>query len=268
MDKLDNALREGHYARKQLMSRSRIISWSHTRRFQIGLDLGQQFAGKRVLDYGSGDGTFLALLLATPSAPAMATGSELQKDTVEECNARLGNSKLHFIQVDELDQAGPFDAIFCMEVLEHVCEPDTILQLLEKKLAPGGKLLISVPVEIGPPVLFKQTMRTVAGWLHIGDYPGIHAYNFRELVASVFAGSRQHIERPTNQTELGLVFPDHKGFNWRRFREILKERFDIETIIGSPLTWLPLAVGSQVWFVLAKKTRPADSLKAARHSPA
>jgi hypothetical protein len=61
-DAADEAvLNSGHYARKQLFSRSRIVAWSHTRRFQTALKLVAPFAGERLLDYGCGDGTFLTL---------------------------------------------------------------------------------------------------------------------------------------------------------------------------------------------------------------
>ena len=254
VDNLDGVIRQGHYASKQLFSKARIISWSHRRRFQIGLQLGSQFAGQRVLDYGCGDGTFLAMLFASGAAPAMAVGSELERNTVEECQARLGTPSLRFALVDDLEQTGTFEAIFCMEVLEHVVEPDVILERLERRLAPNGKLLISVPVEIGLPLLFKQTVRHVAGWFHIGDYPGINPYKPAEILAGVFAGPRQHIQRPTDSNEWGLTYPDHKGFNWRAFQGILERRFAIDSILGSPVSWLPPQLGSQVWFILRSKS--------------
>jgi len=253
-DNLDSVIRQGHYASKQIFSKARIISWSHRRRFQIGTQLGRQFAGQRVLDYGCGDGTFLAMLLASGAAPAMAVGSELQRSTVEECQSRLGTPSLRFVLVDDLEDTGTFEGIFCMEVLEHIVDPDAILERLERRLAPNGKLLISVPVETGLPLLLKQTVRRVAGWFHIGDYPGIHPYKTAEIIAGVFAGSRQHIQRPTDSDEWGLTFPDHKGFNWRAFRRILEQRFEIDRIIGSPISWLPPQVGSQVWFVMRKQS--------------
>ncbi len=256
--RLDQAIGQGHYAKKQLFSKAGIISWSHRRRFQIGLELGRQFAGQCVLDYGCGDGTFLAMLLASGSPPEMAVGSELLKPTVEECQSRLGTPNLQFVLVDDLEDTGTFEGIFCMEVLEHIVEPDAILQRLERRLAPHGKLLISVPVEIGLPLMFKQVIRRVAGWFHIGDYPGIQPYTAAEIMAGVFAGPRQHLQRPVVSNQWGLSFPDHKGFNWRAFRNILAQRFEIDRIVGSPLSWLPPQLGSQVWFVLSKKTAPSN----------
>ena len=52
----------GHYARKQIFSRNRLVAWSHGSRFETARRLVAPHAGARLLDYGCGDGTFLALV--------------------------------------------------------------------------------------------------------------------------------------------------------------------------------------------------------------
>jgi hypothetical protein len=42
---------QGHYARKQLGSRSRIIAWSHRRRLRMAGRLAEPFTGSTLLDY-------------------------------------------------------------------------------------------------------------------------------------------------------------------------------------------------------------------------
>ena len=44
-----------------------LVAWSHARRFETALALARAFRGKRILDYGSGDGTFLALAMMRPT---------------------------------------------------------------------------------------------------------------------------------------------------------------------------------------------------------
>ncbi len=56
------SVEEGHYARKQLGSRSSIIRWSHAARFQQGVRLAESRPTEKLLDYGCGDGTFLSLM--------------------------------------------------------------------------------------------------------------------------------------------------------------------------------------------------------------
>ena len=115
------------------------------------------------------------MLMAQPTAPAKACGAELLSDNVKNCRARLGHHNIDFVLIDELnndEHAGAYDAVICMEVLEHIVDVESVLDRFVHLLAPSGKLLLSVPVETGLPLLIKQAVRRVAGWRGIGDYPG------------------------------------------------------------------------------------------------
>lgn len=254
---IGDSIQKGHFARKQLFSRDRLISWSHRRRFEVGLELGRTVAGARVLDYGCGDGTFLAMLMSTPERPLKAVGAEIQLATVEDCDRRLGgDSDLVFVANKELSEPGhkhAYDAVFCMEVLEHVVDVEPLFDLFDNLLAPGGKLVISVPVETGVPLILKQTIRRIAGWRGIGDYPGTGSYDFAEYCKSIFAGRRQHISRSVLDDGSGMPFHDHKGFNWMALRESVSRRFIIDQLLSSPVAWLPPHLASQVWFVARKQ---------------
>jgi len=258
MSSLDKALRGGHYARKQIFSKSWLISWSHRSRYEVGLQLASQFAGKQILDYGCGDGSFLTMLMSRPECPSHAVGAEIHEELVKDCSLRLaGQTGLSFIHNDELDMPqhqGAYDAVICMEVLEHVLDVRPLLDRFALLLSPSGKLIISVPVETGLPLLVKQAVRRVAGWRGIGDYPGISPYSFRELWSGVVASAkRQHIIRPVHRNADGSGFHDHKGFNWMVLRETVVQTFEIEKILSSPLTLLTPHFASQVWFQLRKK---------------
>jgi SAM-dependent methyltransferase len=258
---LEPSLREGHYAAKQIFCKDRLIAWSHRRRFDTGLALAQQFAGRRVLDYGCGDGTFLAMLSATAGRPAEAVGAELDDHQVLDCQTRLGGlAGFSFVSIDSLDAPshhGRYDAVICMEVLEHVVELDAVIDRLYRLLAPDGTLLVSVPVETGLPLLVKQAARCIAGWRGLGDYPGTSPYSWREYGASVFAGSRPHLTRPVYGER--MRFHDHKGFNWMALRDRLAERFAISRVVASPMPWLGPHLATQVWFLARKSRQAADS---------
>ena len=253
---LSKPITEGHFAKKQIFSKDRLISWSHGRRFNVGWKLAQQFSGRRVLDYGCGDGTFLAMLMDQTNAPTEARGAELHAETVDDCRERLRRNNLDFILLDELElpeHTGAYDTIICMEVLEHMVDVDAVLDRFVRLLAPGGRVLISVPVETGVPLVIKQAARRIAGWRGIGDYPGTSPYTLREYFAGVFGGSRQTITRPVHTDANGRTTHDHKGFNWMAFRQALRKRFTIERTLGSPLTWITPHLGSQVWFIASRK---------------
>ncbi|MBU6399511.1 MAG: class I SAM-dependent methyltransferase [Verrucomicrobia bacterium] len=253
---MEDSLREGVFARKQIFCRAGLIAWSHRRRFQAGLELARGAAGGRLLDYGCGDGTFLAMLMATSHRPAVAVGVEIDDRLVADCRQRLGSQAgLEFIHVRELTAAshgGRYDAVFCMEVLEHVVEVERMLELFHRLLAPGGRLHISVPVETGLPLIVKQAARRVAGWRGLGDYPGTSPYSAGEMWRSLWPGSGQHIERPVHRHADGSAFYDHKGFNWRRLRRQVAERFELVATQASPVKWLTPGMASQVWLAARK----------------
>jgi SAM-dependent methyltransferase len=248
----DAALRDGHYATKQIFCSDRLIAWSHRRRFETGLDLASRFKGQRILDYGCGDGTFLALLTDGPSAPALAVGAELDDFQVDDCRRRLAHRPgLRFESIAALDDhahRGRYDGVVCMEVLEHVVDLTTVIGRLSRLLAADGTLLISVPVETGLPLLLKQAARRVAGWRGIGDYPGTSPYTWAEYRASVFAGRTPHLERPVYGGDTRTPFHDHKGFNWMALQDLLAERFEISRVVASPVSWLGPHLATQVWF--------------------
>src|SRR5262249_42349721 len=153
-------------------------------------------------------------------------------------------------RLDQDSHRGRYDAVVCMEVLEHVVALDAVIDRLWRALADDGTLLVSVPVEIGVPLLVKQAVRRVAGWRGIGDYPGTSPYTLREYWLSVSAGDAQHIPRPVYGTGGAMPFHDHKGFNWRALRVQISRRFKLVRTIASPIGWLGPHLATQVWFEL------------------
>jgi len=257
MSALINAVRAGFYARKQIDSRSRLIAWSHRGRFATSLRLAREITAVRVLDYGCGDGTFLGLLMNGEPAPRLAVGAELTVSIVADCRERFKAQKgLHFMLIDDLERPAhhsAYDAVYCMEVLEHVVDPAAMLDTFDQLLAPGGTLIISVPIETGIPVVVKQVVRRIAGWRGIGHYPGTTGYTPLELLRSVVARSAQHIARPIHTREDGSTFHDHKGFNWRVLRTLVSTRFDLVRESTSPVEWLGPQLGTQRWLIARKR---------------
>ncbi|ASK92030.1 MULTISPECIES: bifunctional 2-polyprenyl-6-hydroxyphenol methylase/3-demethylubiquinol 3-O-methyltransferase UbiG [Xanthomonas] len=105
-----------------------------------------ELAGARVLDVGCGGG-----LLSESMARlgAQVTAIDLAPELVKV--ARL-HSLESGVQVDyrvqsvedlAAEQAGSFDAVTCMEMLEHVPDPTAIIRACASLLKPGGKLFLS-----------------------------------------------------------------------------------------------------------------------------
>jgi SAM-dependent methyltransferase len=93
-------------------------------------------AGARVLDAGAGD---------APYASLFAHCAYVTQDWPGSVHAGAGAAAivadLHALPVADAS----FDAVVCTEVLEHVAEPARVLGELFRVLAPGGRVLVSVP---------------------------------------------------------------------------------------------------------------------------
>jgi 2-polyprenyl-3-methyl-5-hydroxy-6-metoxy-1,4-benzoquinol methylase len=250
----DPLLAEGVYARKQIYCPSRLVRWSHTSRFRLARKLVAPCAGGRLLDYGCGDGTFLALV--HDLFPG-AVGADIDAAQTADDARRLRGLPLSFVPVSALDAAhtAAYDVVTCMEVLEHCLDDERRRGVAELRrlVRPGGVVVISVPIEVGPSLPAKQLGRALAAWRNLGDYRHRETYDPLEMARMVFATRETSIARPTYAAAAaeGRVYhyAGHKGFNWRVLRGELERRFAIERTAFSPIPWLRSLLNSQVWFV-------------------
>lgn len=102
--------------------------------------------GATVLDVGCGGGILSESLAA---AGANVTGIDLAPRVLEVARLHLFESALSVdyreISVEALaeESAGAFDAIACMEMLEHVPDPGSVIAACATLLKPGGRLFLS-----------------------------------------------------------------------------------------------------------------------------
>jgi len=253
-------LSQGHYARKQIFSSNRIVRWSHGSRFALARELAGQAANGRLLDYGCGDGTFIAMI---QGRFAEAVGTDADAGQLHDCAARLGSlDGVRFVPLPELAlpaHAGAFDVLMCMEVLEH-CPTDIqsrILGDLDRLAAAGARVIVSVPIETGPTLAVKQVVRATASLFGVSEYAARERYRAGEFLRMFFAGPGTRIARPetTATAEDGTVmrFHGHKGFNWRTLERSIAKRFVIERRLYSPVPLTGPWLNSQVWFVCRKR---------------
>ena len=103
-------------------------------------------AGKTVLDIGCGGG-ILAEALA--GRGARVTGIDMAEMSLEVARMHLLESDLEIdyqlVTAEEFAarHAGEFDLVTCLEMLEHVPDPASIVAAAARTLKPGGKLLLS-----------------------------------------------------------------------------------------------------------------------------
>lgn len=248
-----DALRSGEYARKQLFGKG-LIGWSHARRFAAAQRAVQPYAGTPLLDYGCGDGTFLALV---HDQFPQSVGAEIDPALVADAQTRFGGMRgLRFIHTDAVPALpdGSFGVVTCMEVLEH-CTPDAVERVIgemRRLVAPDGVVIVSVPVETGPALLVKTAARAVAGLRGVSGYQDRERHTMGELARMVFAGAETSIDRPVYETQRPDGTPNryhgHKGFNWRRLAARLRRDFDLRETRFSPLPVVGGLINSQAWF--------------------
>ncbi len=105
-----------------------------------------ELAGARVVDVGCGGGI---LSEALARAGARVTGIDMSEPAVQVARRHAEQAELDIEYVATSAEAladerpDSFDAVVCMELLEHVPDPETLVQACAALAAPGGWLFFS-----------------------------------------------------------------------------------------------------------------------------
>ncbi len=116
---------------------------------------------KRLLDVGCGGG-ILSEALAYKGA--QVTGIDLEPHAIDTAKAHALNAHLAIdyqcIDIQALN-ADLFDVITCMDMLEHVPQPELIIKECARLLKPGGYLLLST---------LNRTLKAYIGAILLAEY--------------------------------------------------------------------------------------------------
>ena len=110
------------------------------------IDQAVDLAGKRVLDVGCGGGLLSEGMAARG---ALVTGIDLSDKPMSVARLHLLESgqKVDYrkISVEELavEMPGAFDAVTCLEMLEHVPNPSSVITACAHLVKPGGQVFLS-----------------------------------------------------------------------------------------------------------------------------
>jgi len=247
----DQLLRDGDYARKQIYCPSSVVRWSHGSRFDLARRLVAAREGGRLLDYGCGDGTFVAMV---HQGFRETMGCDVDPGQIDECQARLGHLpgvRFDAVHAGSHRQRAPWDVVTCMEVLEHCVESERrrVLDEIATLVKSDGLVVISVPIEIGPSVAGKQLVRALAGLRNLGDYRHRERYSPIEMLRSMLGRPIDRVVFEGRSAGGAYRYYGHKGFDYRDLAREIAERFTIRQRLFSPLPWLGAALNSQTWFV-------------------
>lgn len=117
------------------------------------------FARGRVLDAGCGTG-YGSLMLAAADGVDCVLGVDHDACAIDRARRFYGGPRVAYVPSDLASGAliglGCFDTIICLEVLEHLPDPERLIAHLDRCLAPGGRLIVSTPLGQGRAVPSSQ----------------------------------------------------------------------------------------------------------------
>jgi len=183
---------------------------------------------KTLLDYGCGNGYLLKELSKTNP---MSTFIGYDK------YSKIQYKPLSIINNMENIDDKSIDVFCCFETLEHLNEDEFKILFLNIKrlIKDSAKIIISIPIIGGPTLIIKEISRMIL-------FKRKSDYNFKELfLASFFGINAQRAEN---------IKTSHKGFNFKKLKYKLQQKFNIISIIYSPFKFLPWIFNSQVFYIM------------------
>lgn len=128
--------------------------------------------GKRLLDFGSGKGQFLALF---GSSPWKVIGVETSKARADFAETIYGLRIYQEFYEKGMIANGNYDVITLFHVLEHLPSPKSLLtELIKNNLNDNGLLVVEVPL-----IDSWQSKIARANWIHLD--PPIHLSHYSEV---------------------------------------------------------------------------------------
>jgi len=147
-----------------------LIRWLMWARLRATIDFAAIEENSEVLDFGCGFGLLLPTLASfTKKVYAIDLFPQYAKKLVER-----KHMDVNFIDSVSSVKDGSLNIIFATDVLEHLDDPEEIINLFRGKLASNGQLIISGPTE----TIIYRIGRVLAGWHKKGEY---HHWNIKDI---------------------------------------------------------------------------------------
>lgn len=194
---------DDYYERSPLL-----VRFVEQRRLAIIREMVDARPGETVLEVGSGGGHVLGMF---PQAKLVAV--DVADTFLATAKKNLAGYDVEFKkgQITELGlPAASIDAVICTEVLEHITQPEEVVAEIARLVKPGGRAVITVPVD---PLIngMKQVVRyTPVGWA-LG-----RRFNW--------GGDEYHL---------------HQWWPWQ-FERLLARHLRVVERKSAPFNWLPL----------------------------
>lgn len=224
-----------------------IKRWLQMRRLLTALKLAEKLSTpSAICDFGAGNGELCKLLAARyPNAKIICY--EPTPDLLAEAKLNLATvGNIEFCSDIASFASHSVDLVFCLEVFEHLppTEMNTAMRQIKALLNEHGTAIIGVPVEIGPPALYKGVFRMTRRFGDFDATPKNVFLSFLGLppknrpVADITAGAKYHFH--------------HMGFDYRNFQRSIAAEFKLRKVITSPFAILGPLINPEIYFVSDK----------------
>ncbi len=205
---------------------------------------------KRILDVGCGCGYGTHHMALADAATTL--GTDISTEAIEFAKANHHAPDLHFAVMDAYHLAlGPsFDLVTCFEVIEHVEDPERVLQQISGAMADRGILLVSTPNK-------ENYVAGGEGGSNPFHYREYGEDEFRDLLRSCFRSVTIYGQ---HWSESMLLKP----------RTAEKAFSDVEALpmpVEEGCREHELAVGDPVYFLAVCARKPLTKRNSARLSP-
>lgn len=138
-------------------------SYGLRKRLQYAASIIEALQPGSVLEIGCGTGAYLLAPLSELFPQTRFVGVDSDKASVDFARTRFGKGNLHFELSGSVIPPGTHDLVIASEVLEHVDRPVAFLRQAREAVAPGGKILMTVPNGYGPFELVSMLQGALEG---------------------------------------------------------------------------------------------------------
>lgn len=224
--------KNNEYFERTYHHRSFIKRYAHQTRVNVAIGLiGDISSGTKILDFGCGKGYFIDKLKGKYSCNIVGYDKYLETD-----------SKLIHNTFDAVDEPNSYDYFTVFETLEHCLEDEQIriLTLAHQQLKTSGKVIISVPIEIGPISLLKNIFRYKTTLAKSPEF------NIKNIIKCA-------LYNPPKEFRKNQKYPGHFGWDHRDLEKVILKTnlFDIEKRKCSPFLIPSIWFNSQMFYKLS-----------------
>jgi 2-polyprenyl-3-methyl-5-hydroxy-6-metoxy-1,4-benzoquinol methylase len=177
-------------------------------------------AGKRYADVGCSNG-YLTAIIHDAFHPEQSTGFDHEPEHIEAARSKYPQLRFEQIELNDENaiQSSEYDVVTCFETLEHTGDlRNAVHNILALSKPNSGRVLISVPIEIGAAGVFKFLLKTLVYRYSLEELSQENGFYWTYLRALLRGERTSRFRGPRKG------WSTHFGFDYRDIDDLLRER--------------------------------------------